>query len=318
MWPANLVWVPRVTAAEIAAGTGQDVRLWAVADVKSMIDTWAATGFANPMTTIGDIIYASASGTPATAARLAVGADFAVLSATPTVPGYKKIQYLDTAGWFGGVQSIALYRFSNGANTYAATCTDATSNALIALGQFVFQQDTSAVANNTTSVFMSSASGPDFASKLLFSAFFATPTTADSFIVISYAIAGAASATATELNNSMGVSFLSGDTAWMSFTRGGAGSTRAALTGGTNAGLQANKLYFLTIDCINFPTCVISLYNVTDAVWVGSATITSTLSVTTGGGTPQFSFQTSTAAVRSVYWGGSAMIPQGVPNRSAP
>lgn len=106
MWPANFVWVPRVTAAEIAAGTGQDVRLWAVVDVKSMIDTWAplAPGvLVNPMTTRGDMIYASASGTPATAARRGIGSANTVLSSDGADPVYATIaailaSLLTTAG----------------------------------------------------------------------------------------------------------------------------------------------------------------------------------------------------------------------------
>lgn len=69
-------WFPRPSAAEIAAGTSTETRAWAPVDIVSAINTWAPSApgvMANPMTTIGDMIYASASGTPATPARLAAG-----------------------------------------------------------------------------------------------------------------------------------------------------------------------------------------------------------------------------------------------------
>lgn len=46
--------------------------------------TWVAgtAGFTNPMTTIGDLIYASASGTPATASRLGIGNSYDILGVT--------------------------------------------------------------------------------------------------------------------------------------------------------------------------------------------------------------------------------------------
>lgn len=73
-----LVWVPRVTAGEIALGNGQYVRLWAPADILSMINTWASSApgvMSNPMTTIGDMIYATNTASPATPGRLAAGAE---------------------------------------------------------------------------------------------------------------------------------------------------------------------------------------------------------------------------------------------------
>lgn len=91
-WPKNLVWDPRVSAAEIAQGTGTDPnRQWAVVDVRSMVWTWAPSApgiMSNPMTTRGDMIRASVTGTPATPARLALGVVGTLLGSDGTDPVY--------------------------------------------------------------------------------------------------------------------------------------------------------------------------------------------------------------------------------------
>lgn len=285
-----------------------------VLTVAGGVPTWAA-GSKATLTTTGDVLYASAANT---LARLGVGSEFDSVTVDGGVPAYHRVGR-PRAGFFtGGQSSATVYGFSNGINTFGATSTDNSSAALNAYGHRFFQQDTSAVANNTAYSYMTTASGPGWTSRPLITFLFATPTTADAYFVVQYSTAGSATATATELTQSIGVSFLSGDTNWTAFSRAAGAAERTALTGGTTSPPVTGKVYALIIDAYNFPASVIvSLYNVTDGVWIGSATLSSSLPAAADAGTLHSAIQTI-GGVRSIYQGGLTVDPQGIPNRSAP
>jgi len=84
----------------------------------------AAAGMSNPMTLAGDIIYASAAGSPATAARLGIGSTGQVLTVSsggvpvwatgsgPSASGSDQQIQINTSGTFGASPSL-LYDYTN-------------------------------------------------------------------------------------------------------------------------------------------------------------------------------------------------------------
>ncbi len=106
-----------------------------VSGVSSAIQTQLNTKTTNPMTTTGDIIYASNTATPATAARLGVGGANTVLHGGASIPAYSAVVDADISGQVGvahggtGVATLASngVLYGNGATSVLALAVNSTA-----------------------------------------------------------------------------------------------------------------------------------------------------------------------------------------------
>lgn len=315
------VWFPRPSAAEIAALTSPETRAWAPEDIGDAISGTGA--LINPMTTTGDMIYATNTATPATPGRLGAGAvgtflggnGAGVAPSWQPVTGFTAYNGLPLLAWghaFPGSSTTNITTTGSLARA-TPTATDNTSNVGIAnvWGPLGFRQSTSAVANNTTVLNFTSVNGP--ISAVRGNPIWAYTFGFDGSNAVYFAFnfggnGGAPGVVATENPHSVGLSFLSGDTGVHAFSRaGGAGVTRSAdLTAGN---LAADTMYTMVVDFSDFNTSVrVLLYNWTTATWVIDYTLTTTLPTAYSANTVCLYQETTGAAARTIYHFGLSVV----------
>lgn len=316
--------LPRPTTLEITAGNGTVRKGWAVADVKAAVDEYAPAApgvLVNPMTTRGQVIYASADGTPAPAAALNPGAAGTVLTsggpgADPLWAAVSGITNMNLApnnqwGWFGPGSSATNVATLGTFAGYVPTATDSTSSSggsSVGGGQR-FVQGTSSVANNTTVLSFAATTDPTAGvaatsaggtSKPIYVYTFGLGFTVTGYFAANFGnqTGVAVSATATQDNNAAGISWLAGDATFYAFTRAvGGGLSRTAL----NEAPASNEVYTMVVDYSNWPTSVrVALYRHSTAAWIGDVTFSSNLPSTASRARIAIYRQTETTAARDI------------------
>lgn len=316
----NSVWLPRPPAPVIVAGTSPQVYGWAPADIAAAIAALAplAPGvLVNPMTLRGQIIYASADGTPSPPAALSPGVagTFLRSNGPGADPSYEAVASADaltqvpgaTWGWAGPVASATNITGYGALACITPTATDATSGLQSGstYGTPYFYQDTSSVLNNTTVLAYLLSAGAAMPPGLIGTG---GPVWQTTFLVDQTTVYLAVNfgrgqpslgTTATEHGNCAGVSFLSGDTTFHAFCKGSSTERRD-----TGVALVAGRIYSVVVSYADFPTTTrVALWDWSTGTWVADETFNDAPAPNVAGFAAIYQQTTTAAAARIRHYG---------------